>query len=213
MERQKEKTSGIHKFWTVVGAILCVILIPILVVNCILIFKGYTNSEKVPGIGGIVPMIVLTDSMYPEIQSGDLILCHTEDAEEVAVGDVISFFDPAGNGTSVVTHRVVEITADAEGNLAWVTKGDANNTQDQAIVPAENLVGVYTQRFAKLGNIAMFMQTTQGLIVCVVCPIILLVAYDMIRRRLYERSRKKDTDALMAELEALRAEKEEQEKK
>lgn len=213
MERQKEKTSGIHKFWTVVGAILCVILIPILVVNCILIFKGYTNSEKVPGIGGIVPMIVLTDSMYPEIQSGDLILCHTEDAEEVAVGDVISFFDPAGNGTSVVTHRVVEITADEEGNLAWVTKGDANNTQDQAIVPAENLVGVYTQRFAKLGNIAMFMQTTQGLIVCVVCPIILLVAYDMIRRRLYERSRKKDTDALMAELEALRAEKEEQEKK
>ena len=55
---------------------------------------------------------------------------------------------------------------------------------------------------------AMFMQTTQGLIICVICPIILLVAYDVIRRRAYEKSKKKDTDALLAELEALRAEKE-----
>ena len=208
MSKQKEKTSGIHKFWTVVGVILCILLIPILIINCTLLFRGYTDSEKVPGIGGFVPMIVLTDSMDPEIQSGDLILCHTEDAENVKTGDIIAFFDPAGNGTSVVTHRVAEITADEDGNLAWVTKGDANNDNDQAIVPAENLVGVYQHRFAKLGNVAMFMQTTQGLIICVVCPIILLVAYDMIRRKLYEKEKKKDTDALMAELEALRAEKE-----
>lgn len=208
MSKPKEKTSGIHKFWTVVGVILCILLIPILVINCTLIFRGYTDSEKVPGIAGIVPMIVLTDSMDPEIQSGDLILCHTEEPENVAVGDVISFFDPAGNGTSVVTHRVAEITTDSDGNLAWVTKGDANNDNDQAVVPAENLVGVYQHRFAKLGNVAMFMQTTQGLIICVICPIILLIAYDMIRRKLYEKEKKKDTDALMAELEALRAEKE-----
>ena len=206
MTRQKTQTSGIHKFWTVLGTILCIILIPVLIINCTLIFRGYTNSEKVPGIGGIVPMIVLTDSMYPEIQSGDLILCHTENPEDVQVGDIISFFDPAGNGTSVVTHRVAEITKDENGNLAWVTKGDANNTEDASIVPSDHLVGVYQHRFAKLGNIAMFMQTTQGLIICVVCPIILLIAYDMIRRKLYEKSRKKDTDALMAELEALRAE-------
>lgn len=207
MSKQKQQTSGIHKFWTVVGSILCIILIPVLIINCTLIFKGYTNTDKVPGIGGIVPMIVLTDSMYPNIQSGDLILCHTEDAENVQVGDAIAFFDPAGNGTSVVTHRVTEITTDDNGELAWVTKGDANNTEDQAIVPAKNLVGVYLRRFPNLGNVAMFMQTTQGLIICVVCPIILLIAYDMIRRKIYEKEKKKDTDALMAELEALRAEK------
>ena len=53
----------------------------------------------------------------------------------------------------------------------------------------------------------MFMQTTTGLIICVVLPIILLVAYDVIRRRIYEKNKKADTDALLAELEALRAEK------
>jgi signal peptidase len=51
----------------------------------------------------------------------------------------------------------------------------------------------------------MFFQTTTGLIVCVVIPLILLVAYDIVRRRMYEKSKKQDTAALLAELEALRA--------
>lgn len=201
---QKEKTSLGHKVLTVFGAILCVILIPALIINITLIIRSYTNPDQVPSIGGNVPLIVLTDSMYPEIKSGDLIICHTADAEQIAVGDVIAFFDPAGNGSSVVTHRVIEITQE-DGNLAWRTQGDANNVADSALVPAKNLVGIYRSRIAGAGNVAMFMQTTQGLILCVLCPIIVLVGYDIIRRKMYEKSHKQDTDALLRELEELRA--------
>ena len=164
------------------------------------------NTEEVPSIGGILPLIVLTESMYPEIHSGDLIICHTEDAENVKEGDIISFFDPAGNGTSIVTHRVTEVTTEG-GELAFRTKGDANNVEDSMPVPADKLVAVYRNRIPNMGNVAMFMQTTTGLIVCVVCPILLLVGYDMIRRRKYEKSSKEDTDALLRELEELRAQK------
>ena len=203
-KEQKEKTSLGHKVLTVVGAILCVILIPALIINITLIIRSYTNPDQVPSIGGNVPLIVLTDSMYPEIKSGDLIICHTADAEQIAVGDVIAFFDPAGNGSSVVTHRVIEITQE-DGTLAWRTQGDANNVADSALVPAKNLVGIYRSRIAGAGNVAMFMQTTQGLILCVLCPIIVLVGYDIIRRKIYEKSHKQDTDALLRELEELRA--------
>lgn len=206
--QEKEKSSLGHKILTGIGIILCVILIPILVINCTLIIKSYTNKDQVPSISGIFPMIILTDSMYPEFESGDLIICNTAEPEEIKVGDVICFYDPEGNGTATVTHRVQEVITDDEGNLAWITKGDANNTEDLPTVPAKNLIGVYKIRLKGLGNVAMFMQTTQGLIICVICPIILLVAYDVIRRRAYEKSKKKDTDALLAELEALRAEKE-----
>lgn len=206
--QEKEKSSLGHKILTGIGIILCVILIPILVINCTLIIKSYTNKDQVPSISGIFPMIILTDSMYPEFESGDLIVCNTAEPEEIKVGDVICFYDPAGNGTATVTHPVQEVVTDDEGNLAWITKGDANNTEDLPTVPAKNLIGVYKTRLKGLGNVAMFMQTTQGLIICVICPIILLVAYDVIRRRAYEKSKKKDTDALLAELEALRAEKE-----
>ena len=51
----------------------------------------------------------------------------------------------------------------------------------------------------------MFLQTTPGLIVCVGLPLLLLVGYELLRRRKYEKTSKQDTDALLAELEALRA--------
>lgn len=212
-KKKKEQESGSlrHKILNIVGTILCIILIPILAINVTLIAKSYINTEEVPSIGGILPLIVLTDSMYPEIHSGDLIICHTEDAENIKVGDVISFFDPAGNGTSIVTHRVTEVTTE-DGELAFRTKGDANNVEDSMLVPADKLVAVYQNRIPSMGNVAMFMQTTQGLIICVVCPILLLVGYDMIRRRKYEKSSKEDTDALLRELAELRAQKEAAEK-
>lgn len=207
---KKQQSSALHKTLNVVGAVLCVILIPILLVNLTLIVKSYTNKDAVPSVGGYFPLIVLTDSMYPEIKSGDLIFCQEVEPENVAEGDVISFVDPAGNGTAIVTHRVMEVVSE-DGALMFRTKGDNNNTEDKLLVGAQDIVGTYKGRLPAAGNVALFMQTTTGLIVCVVLPIILLVGYDIIRRRVYEKNKKDDTDALLAELEALRAEKAEKE--
>ena len=205
-QTKKNDTQGhspFYHFLTVLGVVMCIILIPILIVNCILIVRSYT-SDEVPSVGGYLPQIVLTDSMYPVIQSGDLIICHTAEPEDVQVGDVISSFDPAGNGTTIVTHRVREIT-ELNGDIAWRTKGDNNNADDLLLVPESKLVAVYLgTRLPGAGNVALFMQTTPGLIVCVVLPLMVLVGYDMIRRKMYEKSSQADTDALLQELEELR---------
>lgn len=207
----KKTADKKQKTLTIIGIILCLILLPILIVNITLIAKSYIHADEVPSVGGKFPMIVLTDSMYPEIESGDLIICNTAGAEDIAEGDVISFYDPMGNGTSVVTHRVLEIVNE-NGEISFRTKGDNNNAEDQMLVPADSLIGIYQTRIPKVGHVAMFMQTTTGLIVCVVLPIVLLVGYDLLRRRKYEKTQKQDTDALLAELEALRAMKAEKEK-
>lgn len=201
-----EKSSVSHKVLTVIGVILCVILIPILIINVTLIVKSYTNKNEVPKIGGFCPLIVLTGSMEPEISSGDLIICKQIDGSKVQVGDVLAFFDPDSTGTAVLTHRVTQIT-EQDGALAFITKGDANNTEDRTPVPADNLVGQYQFKISGAGNVAMFMQTTAGLVVCVIVPLVLLVAYDVIRRRRFEAQNQKDTAALLAELEALKAQK------
>lgn len=200
-----EPTTNMHKALTIIGIVLCVILIPMLIINCTLIVKSFINKDEVPNIGGILPLIVLTDSMAPEIMSGDIIICQQTDPESIVVGDDISFFDPAGNGTSIVTHRVIEIVEE-DGQKYFRTKGINNNTEDRVLVPMDKLVGKYIDvRFPGAGHVALFMQSTPGLIVCVVVPIILLVGYDMIRRRMYEKSKGNDMETLMAELEALKA--------
>lgn len=208
----KEQTSKAHKTLTIAGTVLCVILVPILVINLVLIVKSYINQDEVPSIGGKFPLIVLTDSMKTKIDSGDLIICNKAKPEDIKEKDIISFIDPAGNGTSIVTHRVIEVIVKDDGEIFFRTRGDNNNDEDTELVPAKNLVGIYETRVAFVGHIAMFMQSTPGLIVCVVLPIILFVAYDFVRRRAYDKSTQSDTAALLAELEALRAEKAEKEK-
>jgi signal peptidase len=203
---QEKVRSVRHQVGNILGLAVSLVLLPVLIINITLIAKSYLNTGKVPSVGGYLPLIVLSDSMYPNIQSGDLIICRETDPTSVQVGDVIAFFDPAGNGTSVVSHRVVSVVQE-EGTLSFLTQGDANNAQDDAAVPAENLVGVYQSRIAGAGNVAMFMQTSTGLIICVVLPLLLLVGYDLLRRRAYERSKKEDTEALLRELEELRTEK------
>ena len=210
-QKEKEKSTASHKVTTIIGAVLCVILIPILIINITLIFKSYTAKDEVPKIGGYCPLIVLTGSMEPEISSGDLIIVKQIDGSDVKVGDVIAFFDPDGNGKSVLTHRVNQIL-DEGGKLSFKTKGDANNAEDRLAVDSDKIVGLYIRCIPGAGNAAMFMQTTAGLIICVILPLILLVGYDVIRRRRLDKINLEDTAALLAELEELKAQKAQQEK-
>ncbi|WP_277491098.1 MULTISPECIES: signal peptidase I [unclassified Breznakia] len=204
MNNDKEKTTTLkHRILTVTGIVLSIILIPMLIINVTLIVKSYTNPEEVPSIGGVVPMIVLTDSMYPKIHSGDLIICDIVDAEDVKKGDIITYFDPKSDNDAVVTHRVVKVI-DKDGDVSFVTKGDANNTNDDEAVTEKDLIGVYNFRIAGAGDIAMFMQTTPGLLICVVTPLALLIGYDIMRRRKYDKTNKLETEVLMAELEELK---------
>lgn len=202
MSENKGKKQG--KIGNIIGVVLCVILIPILLANVTMIVKGLINPNKVPSIGGYSPLIVMTDSMFPDIKSGDLIITKAADAKDVKVGDVISFFDPDGSGTSVLTHRVVELVEE-DGKLFFRTKGDANNSEDPSLAPAENLIGLYQSKINGAGNVAMFLQSTPGLIVCIGVPLVLLVGFELLRRRNYEKSKNDDTQALLKELEELRA--------
>ena len=200
----KKSADKAQKALTIIGIVLCVILIPILLINCTLIVKSFINKDEVPRIGKTMPLIVLTDSMYPEIKSGDVIVCREVDPEDIEVGDVISFYDPAGNGTSVVTHKVIEIVEE-DGERLFRTRGTNNNTDDRLPVHEDKVIAEYTgTRIPAAGNIAIFMQSTAGLIVCVIVPIVLFVGYDVLRRRLYEKNKADDVEALKAELDALK---------
>lgn len=203
-KKTEEKTTAGYRILSVLGVVLCVILAPILIMNCILIVQSLLKPDEVPKVGGVFPLIVMTDSMYPEIQSGDLIICRSAKMEDIAVGDVVVFIDPEGNGTSLVTHRVTEIE-EKDGERLLHTQGDANNTADPTPISSDKLLGRYLRRLPKVGSAVLFMQTTPGLLLCVVLPILLLVGYDVVRRRAYEKRHKSDTEQLMRELEELRA--------
>lgn len=190
----------------IVGAILCVILLPILILNCVLIVKGFVNPNEVPSVGGNIPLIVLTGSMEDTIMPGDLIVCKETSAEEIEVGDVISFFDPDGSGSSVVTHRVMEVFTDESGTISFRTKGDNNDIADFKPVPAENLVGIWTGiRIWGLGHVVLFMQSIWGMVLLMVIIVGAILLDMFLRKRNQDQEKQSDIDRLKAELEALKA--------
>lgn len=205
---KKSDKNSASKPLTVLGIIACIILAPILILNVFLIIQGFTaDSSTIPNIGGIFPLMVQSGSMSGTIETGDLMLAHTvDDTKSFTEGDIIVYWDNAPGGI-LVTHRIVEVTKDDDGKLAYRTKGDANSVADSNLVYPDKIVGTYQGRIPWLGNVAMFMQTIPGLIVCVILPLALFIIYDVIRRRSIEKSEKAETAALMAELEKLKSEK------
>jgi signal peptidase len=107
---------------------------------------------------GYKPLAILSGSMEPAYNVYGLVVVDTNVVpEDIAEGDVISFM--SGEDTTV-THRVIGID---RGARIFSTKGDANNTEDFAPVPFDNLVGRAALHVPWLGYILTNMKTQQGI--------------------------------------------------
>lgn len=83
----------------------------------------------IPRIFGGTPYTILTGSMAPAIQPGALVVVRPVDPSTLSVGDVVTVQLESGEST-MVTHRIAEIQYRADGQMQFVTKGDANEIVD-----------------------------------------------------------------------------------
>ena len=89
---------------------------------------------------GIESYTILSGSMEPVLQIGDIVLVDTKD-QDIKSDDIIAF--TAGN--QVVIHRVVEADTQDE----YVTKGDANDEVDFDPVQKEEIIGTAKTRLRR----------------------------------------------------------------
>ena len=82
-----------------------------------------------PHVFGYRTMTMLTGSMAPEIEPGDITIVTPIAVSEVTEGMVISYHIPVADH-SVVTHRVVSVESGPAGTVTVQTKGDANEAVD-----------------------------------------------------------------------------------
>ena len=78
-------------------------------------------------IGHLAFQPVLSGSMRPGIQPGDLAVTQPVAVSALRVGDVVAYFPPGE--PKAVLHRITEMGQDA-GRTWVITKGDANPTTD-----------------------------------------------------------------------------------
>ncbi|MDS0292809.1 signal peptidase I [Halogeometricum luteum] len=137
--------------------------------------------------------VVLSDSMSPAIDAGDVVFVADRPVAEIGEGDVITFESvdlAAGSGSSLVTHRVAAVVEDG-GERAFRTKGDANEEADPELVPADDVVGAVSFHLPYVGYVVAFAGTRLGSLLFLVVPAVLLGGselYDLYRAAETEES-------------------------
>jgi signal peptidase I len=187
----------------IVGLVLCIVFVPVILVNAALIAGSFLHPDELPGVFGVKPAVVLSGSMEPTIQTGDLIAVTDCDPTALHEGDVVCYLSSG----KAITHRIASVTTGEDGQLRYVTQGDANNAADRLPVTVDQVQGVWSgMRLPGAGNAILFMQTPAGMVLFIVCPLALFFAWDVWRRRRLDKAEEARTAQLERELAALREE-------
>ena len=104
-------------------------------------------------VAGHPLFIVLSGSMTPVIDTGDLVIdqgVSPTQAAHLRVGQIITFH--RGTGATPITHRIVVVTP-AGGTVAYTTKGDANNAADLVPVGPSQIVGLFDFKIPMGGRV------------------------------------------------------------
>lgn len=171
----KKRTSWLSKIFIAI-VILLIIYIGITV------FQSSKNPGSLPSFFGYTPLTVLSNSMQPHLQSGDLILIRQVEFKDVEVNDVITFKE---SDTKFITHRVIDVR-EQNGQVGFVTKGDNNNVEDSMIVMKDHLVGKQVALIPKLGYVSNFASGPLGFLLFITIPLtgyICISVYERLSRQ------------------------------
>ncbi|MDR3314405.1 MAG: signal peptidase I [Oscillospiraceae bacterium] len=195
-----------RKLLAAVSNILVFVFI-ILIIGGAFAFTTSTDPEK--DFFGYRFYNVLTPSMTPTEQAdgttpkggflaGDMIIVKMANPEDVQVGDIITFNPDTnakdGQGTTTLTHRVVEIKDQlaGEAGIWFVTKGDHNNSNDPPI-PGQSVIGVKVFHIPLLGKIlrAVEKNKTLAIVFCAAVLILIFTLFYYFSKEEFDQKQKK----------------------
>ena len=90
------------------------------------------------GVFPIEPLVIASNSMYPKIRKGDIVIIQDIDVKNIKEGDIIRY---RMDGYYVV-HRVTMINENKDGELEFIMKGDNNNDVDLYPVNESQVDGI-----------------------------------------------------------------------
>jgi len=137
-----------------------------------------TFSARFSFLGGWQAFSVLSGSMEPVIPVGSLVIARQpKHPTEIQTHDIITFIEP-GTTNRLITHRVIRHDHDTG---SFITKGDANQRNDQWQVPFGRIKGKIVIHTPHLGTILEFIKSPFGLLIFVGLPVLLIVAEEVKR--------------------------------
>lgn len=160
----KTKTGGI------VSAVILVLAVVLAMVVCIQVLtRGYVT------IAGNSLFRVVTGSMEPTMPVGSILICRDAPIDDIREGDIVCFRSMGSAGVGkIITHRVIAVLQNGDGETLLETRGDANLSADGNYVQADNLIGRVVWYAGQESKLLTFITSRFGFLSCIAIPILLI---------------------------------------
>ena len=136
-------------------------------------------------VGANYSYIVTGSSMEPNIKPGDVIIVKETDLNNIEIGDIITY----DRGSIRITHRVIDKRV-SDGDVSFITKGDATEGPDLRPVSADSVLGEMMFKIPMMGYVILYAGTLYGFIALVIIPSVLLIAIEL--KKIFTNKNKKN---------------------
>ena len=143
---------------------------------CIIILMAFAIVQRTTNnrgsILGIKVFTVITGSMIPVYNIGDILIVKEVAPENIKVDDDIVYQGEKGTvRNKTITHRVLKIEEKEDGNYSIITKGVANLAKD----PEINQTQVLGKVIFKIPIISFILKIITNIYVLILIPVIILI--------------------------------------
>lgn len=173
-----ERRGLFRTLGTIVSSIVGIVLGGIALLAVVVAISSHFSPPGQLGIAGHPVMSVLSGSMAPVINTGDLVVDNRltpAEAASLKAGQIISFH-PTATSPQIFTHRIVAVEVAPDGSVAYVTKGDANDSKDTDAVASTNIVGLYHSRIPAGGYVLAALHRPMVLALLLASPLLWLLS-------------------------------------
>lgn len=178
-KQAKPKKSAKEILNVVVNTILVIAII--LAAVCTYVSFVSASGNGVPNILGFELFSVQTDSMYPTLKPGDLVIDKVvTDMSALRPNDIITYWTVINGERVLNTHRINNIY-DGGNYLVFETKGDNNSAADSLTVHESEVVGVYHTHISGVGKVLDYLQTSTGFLIVVVIPVAIFFLFHLVQ--------------------------------
>jgi len=167
----------VRKILKLIGKILYVSMIVAVIILFIFGIVQRTSNNR-NSIFGIKIFTVITGSMIPVYEIGDVLIVKEVSPEEIKVHDDIVYEGAKGSyNNKTITHRVQLIEKKDDGNYKIITKGVANTARD----PEINQTQVLGKVIGQISIFSIILKVITNIYVIILIPIVILI-YKNIKR-------------------------------
>lgn len=167
-----------NKFVKILFTILKILvwIFVLCIVAIVLVQRIFDNKVS---IGDYRMFTIVSGSMKPEYDIYDVVIVKKEKAEDIKVGDDVSYLGKEGTfNDKIVTHRVIKVD-NKNGEYNYTTKGTANDVADPEI-SYNQIYGVVAYKPGLLSFLSKVLNNSYGFYFLIFVPVAFLVFLEIL---------------------------------